>query len=252
MKTIAIIPARFSSSRFPGKVLIDIAGKSMIQRVYEQALQSDSLSDVIVATDDEKVHKQVTGFGGIAMMTSSKHQSGTDRCAEVVKRLDFEGQVLNIQGDEPFIQPSQINQLVNFLLDRPDFEIVTLAKQIKDAKRLFDPNTVKLVFSKKEEALYFSRQCIPFVRGVGIGDWMTRGKYYKHIGMYAYSSNALLRIADLPKGDLEKREALEQLRWLEQGYRIGVCITEEEAIGIDTPEDLKNVITLLRKGMLNA
>ena len=249
-KTIGIIPARYASTRFPGKPLVDIAGKSMIQRVYEQAKRVPDLSAVYVATDDSRIYEHVKGFGGNAVMTLDSHQSGTDRCAEVLKLLaDKEiGFVVNIQGDEPFIAPEQIEQLIEIIKGEMSAKVsqspplATLAKQITNTKELFNDNVVKVVFDEQLSALYFSRNPIPFVRGKERENWLEDNLFFKHIGLYAYRADILLAIAKLKTGRLEKTESLEQLRWLENGYAIQCGITEYETIGIDTPEDLEGII----------
>lgn len=241
--TLGIIPARYNSSRFPGKVLVDIAGKSMIHRVYEQAKKATSLDEVVVATDDERVFQAVEKFGGQVVFTDPNHQSGTDRCAEVIKFDHFQAYdiIVNIQGDEPFIQPEQIDKAVLFLKNNSSFNIATLAKKIEDRQPLFSPNVVKVVFGKAQNALYFSRNAIPYLRDVGLGNWLQEADFYKHIGLYAFRKETLTAIAKLPMGRLENLEKLEQLRWLENGFSIGVAITELETVGIDTPEDLLQV-----------
>ena len=248
-KTIGIIPARYASTRFPGKPLVNIAGKSMIQRVYEQAKRVPDLSEVYVATDDARIFEHVEGFGGKAVMTLGSHQSGTDRCAEVLELLADEdiAYVVNIQGDEPFIAPEQIEQLIDIIrgglgakvLQSPP--LVTLAKQIKNTKELFNDNVVKVVFDEQLTALYFSRNPIPFVRGKEREEWLDGNLFFKHIGLYAYRADILFAISKLKTGRLEKAESLEQLRWLENGYAIQCGITEHETIGIDTPEDLEDL-----------
>jgi 3-deoxy-manno-octulosonate cytidylyltransferase (CMP-KDO synthetase) len=241
MKTLGIIPARYASTRFPGKPLIDIHGKTMIQRVYEQAAQAQLLQKIVVATDDSRIFDTVKIFGGEVMMTSDAHPSGTDRCAEVLKQYpDFDA-VVNIQGDEPFIQPAQIDKTISVLLKNKQIGIATLAKKIVDAAFLHNPNVVKVVFDTKLRALYFSRHAIPFVRGVHEKDWLEQQYFYKHIGLYAFRAKTLLKIAALPPSFLEKSESLEQLRWLENGFKIGVALTDLETIGIDTPEDWKRI-----------
>lgn len=239
-KTLGIIPARYDSTRFPGKVLVDIDGKPMIQRVYEQAKMANSLKEVVVATDDERVFQAVENFGGQVVFTSKDHQSGTDRCAEVIKFDHFQefDLVVNIQGDEPYIQPEQIDKAVLFLNNNPAFQIATLAKKIEESKPLFNPNVVKVVFGIQQNALYFSRNAIPYLRDAPLGHWLQKADFYKHIGLYAFRRTALKGVANLPIGKLENLEKLEQLRWLENGYSIGIELTNLETIGIDTPEDL--------------
>ncbi|MEQ1743951.1 MAG: 3-deoxy-manno-octulosonate cytidylyltransferase [Saprospiraceae bacterium] len=238
---LGIIPARWASTRFPGKPLTMIAGKSMIERVCEQARRATLLDEVVVATDDERILQHVRSFGGTVLMTHPGHPSGTDRCAEVAAHFPRADIVLNIQGDEPFVQPEQIDLLAQTLLERPRFSIATLAKQIEQAEILNNPNAVKVVFSQKHGAIYFSRHPIPFVRDAAPENWLERQVFYKHIGLYAFRRNALLRVARLRPTPLERAESLEQLRWLENGLRIAVGITDLETIGIDTPEDLKKI-----------
>ena len=240
MKILGIIPARYASTRFPAKALADIQGKSMVRRVYEQALKASSLSMVVVATDHEKIYDHVKEFGEV-VMTGPQHQSGTDRCCEALHKIsgpfDY---VINIQGDEPFIMPEQIDLLAD-CLQFPDVQIATLIKKITDQETLFNPNTPKVILNKNQEAIYFSRQTIPHLRGIEQKDWLTSWEFYKHIGIYAYRADILEQITKLPVLALEKAEALEQLRWIENGYRIRTAITEYETIGIDTPEDLKKL-----------
>ena len=247
MKFIAIIPARFESSRFPGKPLVDMNGKPMIQRVYEQVKKS--ISDVYVATDDERIMEAVKSFGGKAVMTSADHRSGTDRCNEAYRKI---GQsfdvVLNIQGDEPFINPEQIDILKACFTDSL-VEIATLVKPFdKNAELsiLQNPSTPKVVISEKSEAIYFSRSIIPFLRDVEEANWASQHTFYKHIGIYGYRTDVLKQITQLSPGVLEQAESLEQLRWIENGYKIKVGITTFETIGIDTPEDLQKAIDYMR------
>ena len=243
MRFIAIIPARYASSRFPGKPLADMNGKPMIQRVYEQVLKS--VSDVYVATDDERIFEAVVGFGGKAIMTSISHRSGTDRCNEAYNNVgESFDVVLNIQGDEPFILPNQIDLLKACFTDE-SVEIATLVKpfeQKEDLIALENPSTPKVVLSDKSEAIYFSRSVIPYLRDVGKADWLSQNVFYKHIGIYGYRTDVLQKITQLSPGVLEKAESLEQLRWLENGYKIKVGITTHETVGIDTPDDLKNAL----------
>lgn len=237
MKIAGIIPARYASGRLPAKALADIGGKPMIQRVYEQALLCKELSDVMVATDHEEIYETVKRFGKV-IMTSDHHQSGTDRCAEAISHLenptDF---IINIQGDEPFIQPTQISLLAAAL--DPDTELATLVKKIDSEEVLFNPNTPKVLLNHQSEAIYFSRSTIPYIRGVASGQWLEKHTFYKHIGIYAYRSDILKKITELPQSSLELAEQLEQLRWIENGYRIKAVITTIETMGIDTPEDLE-------------
>jgi 3-deoxy-manno-octulosonate cytidylyltransferase (CMP-KDO synthetase) len=242
MKILGVIPARYASTRFPAKALADIKGKSMVQRVYEQASKARVLTKVVVATDHEKIYDHVKEFGEV-MMTSEKHQSGTDRCFEVCEKIkenyDF---VINIQGDEPFIMPEQIELLASCL--SPEVELATLVKKITDKETLFNPNTPKVIFNKQQEAIYFSRQTIPYLRGIPADEWLKERDFFKHIGIYAYRSDLLKKITSLPVSSLEKSEALEQLRWLENGFRVKIAITEYESFGIDTPEDLIKIMHL--------
>ena len=246
LRFVGIIPARFASTRFPGKPLVDIGGKTMIQRVYEQV--SKILSDVYVATDDNRIFDSVIAFGGKAIMTSDLHKSGTDRCYEAFSKLEeWYDVVINVQGDEPFIQPEQITELQK-CFDEPDTQIATLAKRVteKDGiEFLSNPNNPKLVVNRQNEALYFSRSIIPFKRGAEKKDWTSRHSYLKHVGIYAYRADILRELTLLEQSPLEIAESLEQLRWLENGYRIKVGYTDVETVGIDTPEDLEKVKGLL-------
>ena len=239
---VCIIPARYDSTRFPGKPLVDIGGKTMIQRVYEQA--SKALPDVYVATDDKRIFEAVTAFGGKAIMTSDQHKSGTDRCYEAFAKLDeWFDVVINVQGDEPFIQPEQILELQK-CFDEPATQIATLAKIVteKDGfEFLNNPNNPKLVINSQNEAMYFSRSVIPFKRGSDTKDWISKHSYLKHLGIYAYRADILRELTLLEQSPLEIAESLEQLRWLENGYRIKVGFTDVETVGIDTPEDLEKV-----------
>lgn len=234
-KIIGIIPARYASTRFPGKPLVDIAGKPMIQRVYEQASKCAQLSQVIVATDDERIKNCVERFGGQVMMTAENHQNGTERCAEVAQQnpADY---YINIQGDEPFIQPEQISLLCEIL--DGSTQLGTLIKPVtENIEELENPNKIKVVTGKNGNALYFSRSLIPFMRNKVDGF-----TYFKHIGIYAYRSDILKEIVQLSPSPLEQTESLEQLRWLENGYQIKTAITQLETMGIDSPEDLERVL----------
>lgn len=246
MKFIAIIPARYASTRFPGKPLANMDGKPMIQRVYEQVKRS--ISDVYVATDDVRILEAVESFGGKAVMTSVDHRSGTDRCNEAYHKIGEQFDVvLNIQGDEPFIFPEQIDLLKACFSD--DFvEIATLVKPFEQKSGLAtlqNPSTPKVVLSKKMEAIYFSRSIIPFLRDVEKDKWGEEHIFYKHIGIYGYRTDILQEITQLSPGVLEQAESLEQLRWIENGYKIKVGITTHETIGIDTPEDMENAILFM-------
>jgi len=242
-----IIPARYASTRFPGKPLIEIQGKSMIERVYEQASKSKLLSNVIVATDDERIASHVKDFGGIAVMTAAHHPTGTDRCFEALQQLNGTAEyVINIQGDEPFIDPVQIDELA-LSLQQGDVELATQMIPVNNHSILFDSGEVKIVLNSKGEALYFSRTVIPFLKGVEEKDWHTRHTYYRHVGMYAYRTDILEKITKLPVSVLEKAESLEQLRWLENGFKIKCIATTFESHCIDTPEDIKKVLDLISR-----
>ena len=237
MKVVGIIPARYASTRFPGKPLALIKGKPMIQRVYEQALKA-KLDAVVVATDDARIADAVMDFGGQYVMTSPNHRSGTDRCREALDLLENQyDAVINIQGDEPFIDPCQIGMMRD-LISRDDTVLASLAKRIEDEDELFSPNTVKVVMDKEGNALYFSRNPVPFMRNVDREDWLSKGVFYKHIGIYAYKAEALRQIAEMQPSTLEMAESLEQLRWLENGLRIRMGITQEENVSIDEPSDI--------------
>jgi 3-deoxy-manno-octulosonate cytidylyltransferase (CMP-KDO synthetase) len=261
MRAIGVIPARWKASRFEGKVLADLAGKPVIQHVWERAKQARSLDDLVIATDCEEVIKRVKDFGGKAVYTSKDQPSGTDRIAEVVNPLDVEV-VVNIQGDEPLIHHSMIDGLANLLLSDTSTQIATVIKKISEKKELLSPNTVKVVVDKDGYALYFSRSPIPFVRDddrhhsiFDIHYWFSTHplkhdfqNYYKHLGIYAYRKDFLFNFTNLPKSKLETLEKLEQLRALENGYKIKTIETEYETIGVDTPEDLKKAESMMRSG----
>lgn len=240
MKILGIIPARYASTRFPVKALADIGGKPMVQRVYEQASKSNLLSKVVIATDHDAIAKAVEGFNGNYCMTSPDHQSGTDRCQEVVeKETESFEYVINIQGDEPFIDPSQIDLLAG-LLDG-ETELGTLVKKIDHINEVFDSNVVKCVFNAHSEAMYFSRSPIPHLRNHPKEEWLKHHDFFKHIGIYGYRIDVLNSITKLPVSGFEKAESLEQLRWLENGYKIKVAITDIQSYGVDTPEDLEKL-----------
>ena len=237
MKFIGIIPARYASTRFPGKPLVLLAGKPMIQHVYEKV--AAVLDDVCVATDDERIFRAVEAFGGKAVMTSTAHKSGTDRIAEAVQKIGGSYDVVvNIQGDEPFIATSQIETVCQ-LFDDPQTQIATLGKAFAEMEAVENPNSPKIVTDNQGYALYFSRSVIPFIRETERKEWLKCYPFLKHIGLYAYRTKVLNEITRLPQSPLELAESLEQLRWLQNGYRIKVGITDVETIGIDTPEDLK-------------
>ena len=238
MKITGIIPARLGSSRLPEKVLADIGGKSMIQRVYEQTKQAQNLDEVCIVTDSERVFDHCKAFCKTVAMSSLNHQSGTDRCAELASALDTDW-VINIQGDEPFISPVQIDQLAEFILQNPEIQIATQYQKIKSSEELFNPSVVKLVKASDHKVLYFSRSAIPFVRNSEPSQWLSKHEYYRHVGMYAYRKNTLLEISQLKSSPLELSESLEQLRWLENSFSIFACETSESNFGIDTIEDLE-------------
>lgn len=241
MKIVAIIPARFASTRFPGKPLVNINGKPMIQHVFEKAKLSNLFAKVVVATDDERIEKTVLTFGGEVIMTDHNHQSGTDRCGEVLNKLTSKYDVaVNIQGDEPFIKTEQLAQLVE-LFNNPNTDIATLKKALTSVDDVHNPNIVKVVSSTNNKALYFSRSPIPFVRNTPQDQWLNNQKFYKHLGLYGYKTSVLKEIIKLKPSDLELSESLEQLRWLENGYNIFIAETQFESIGIDTPEDLERI-----------
>ena len=237
MKFIGIIPARYASTRFPGKPLAMLGGRTVIQRVYEQA--TAILDEAYVATDDERIFQAVEQFGGRAIMTRADHKSGTDRIEEAAEKIGTQADVIiNIQGDEPFIQKSQIETLMH-LFDEPSTQIGTLGKRFESIEAAMNPNSPKIVTDKRGFALYFSRSIIPYVRGKEQAEWLQHFPYLKHLGLYAYRREVLQEITQLPQSPLEIAESLEQLRWLENGYRIRVGLTDVETVGIDTPEDLQ-------------
>lgn len=246
MKFIAIIPARYSSTRFPGKPLADMTGKPMIQRVYEQVKKA--VDEVWVATDDKRIYEAVIGFGGKAVMTSEKHRSGTDRIHEAFLKIGLKYDIIiNVQGDEPFIQPDQIQSLMA-CFDSNDTQLATLVKPFKPEDNfqvLSNPNSPKVVVNINNEAVYFSRSVIPFIRDNEPDTWTSKHIFYKHIGMYAYRADVLQKVTQLPQSSLEIAESLEQLRWIENGYRIKVGYTDVETIGIDTPADMAKALSYI-------
>lgn len=247
MKFIAIIPARYASTRFPGKPLAMLGGKPVIQRVYEQA--TAVLGEAYVATDDERIFQAVEAFGGRAVMTRSDHRSGTDRIEEAAEKIQTNADVIiNVQGDEPFIQASQIKTLMH-LFDDPTTQIGTLGKRFETMEAAKNPNSPKIVCDRRGFALYFSRSVIPFVRGKEESTWMEHYPFLKHLGIYAYRRKTLHEVTQLAQTPLEIAESLEQLRWLENGYRIRVGITDVETVGIDTPEDLQRAEEFLKTQM---
>ncbi len=247
MKFMAIIPARYASTRFPGKPLAVLGGKTVIQRVYEQV--SSVLDEVYVATDDQRILACVESFGGKAVMTREDHKSGTDRIEEAVEKIVSADQpadvIINVQGDEPFIQPSQIKTLMA-LFDDPQTQIGTLGKPFEDMESVENPNSPKIVTDNRGFALYFSRSVIPYIRGKERDDWFGEYPFLKHLGIYAYRREVLAEVTQLPQSSLEKAESLEQLRWLQNGYHIRVGLTNVETVGIDTPEDLERAETFLK------
>jgi len=242
-----IIPARYASTRFPGKPLVKIDGKSMIQRVFEQALACEKFTSVVVATDNKTIFDNVTAFGGKAVMTAENHPSGTDRCFEAASLInaDFniskDDVIVNIQGDEPYIHPEQISELLGCFSDEK-VQIATQAKLISDATQIFDPNAVKVVFDENHQALLFSRSPIPYIRNLECSQWISENCFYKHIGIYAYRMGILEQLVKLSPSRLEKLESLEQLRWIESGFRIKIMLTDFESPSIDTPEDLNKLM----------
>ena len=245
MKFMAIIPARYASTRYPGKPLAILGGKTVIQRVYEQV--KSVLDDVYVATDDDRIYSTVTDFGGKAVMTSADHKSGTDRIEEAAEKIGLDADVIiNVQGDEPFIQPSQITTLMQ-LFDAPETQIGTLGKPFESIDAVENPNSPKIVTDNRGFALYFSRSIIPYIRGKERDSWFGEYPFLKHLGIYAYRREVLAEVTKLPMSSLEKAESLEQLRWLQNGYRIRVGLTDIETVGIDTPEDLTRAEEFLLK-----
>ena len=249
MKILGIIPARFASTRLQGKPLKDICGKTMIQRVYEQATKA--LEHVYIATDDSRIEAEVKSFGGNVVMTSAEHTTGTNRCVEayniVQKKLniDFDA-VLNIQGDEPLLEPEILTSLANIFND-PSTEMATLIRPVHDKKELLSTSDIWVVIDKNDYALYFSREVIPHVRGAQKDDWIEHHAYYKHIGMYGFTPKAIKQFASMNQTSLEKAESLEQLRWLENGGKIKVAHTTHHALSVDTQEDLDEVIEIIQK-----
>lgn len=245
MKVLGIIPARWASSRYPGKPLVNIGGKSMIQRVYEQSCKA--IERVVVATDDQRIVDEVKRFNGHVVMTKTDHQSGTDRCMEALDVFEKESGedidiVVNIQGDEPFIQPKQIEDIINCFKD-PKAEISTLIKKVTEQEALFNPNNPKVVLTSNSEAIYFSRSTIPYIVGEEKENWLKVHNFYEHLGLYGYKSVTLRKLTKLKPSFLENAESLEQNRWLENGFRIKVAETDHENISIDTVEDLELILS---------
>jgi 3-deoxy-manno-octulosonate cytidylyltransferase (CMP-KDO synthetase) len=244
MKIIGIIPARYASTRFPGKPLIQIAGKSMLQRVYEQSIKADQLTDVIIATDDDRIATHAESFGAKVVLTKSNHPSGTDRCYEALLNANISADyVINIQGDEPFIDPIQINELAAICDGQT--ELATQMIPVDNHAVLFDTGEVKIVLNTNQEALYFSRMVIPFIKGVNQTEWHLHHPYYRHVGMYAYRTDILQKITALSPSSLENAESLEQLRWIQNGFKIKLVQTKFDSHCIDTPEDIEKVLKLM-------
>jgi len=245
MKVLIVIPSRFGSTRFEGKPLVDIAGKSLVRRTYEQALKTNLDAEVVVATDDDRIFNHVQTFGH-CVMTSDQHVSGTDRCFEVLSKINGRFDVLiNLQGDEPFILPSQIELLASEFSEH-HIDIATLQKPIKTEEELFNPNIVKVISDSDAKAIYFSRQAIPYLRGVETSEWVKQYNYRRHIGMYAFRTEICAELSRLEPSRLEMVESLEQLRWLENGYTISVKDTDFVSPAIDTPSDLLTVDNFLK------
>jgi 3-deoxy-manno-octulosonate cytidylyltransferase (CMP-KDO synthetase) len=243
---VAIIPARYASTRYPGKPLIDIMGKTMIQRVYEQVSKTKLISKVVVATDDQRIFDHVRSFNGFVVMTSGYHPSGTDRCMDAVQQLEENYQyIINVQGDEPFIDPGQVDELAAVLQDG-NTELATQMIAVNSYEMLFDRGEVKIVLNSHSEALYFSRMVIPCIKGVDEKEWHLHHPYFRHVGMYAYRRDILEQITKLPVSSLEKAESLEQLRWLENGFKIKCVLTGFESHCIDVPDDVEKVLKLVR------
>lgn len=245
MKVLVIIPARYGSTRFPGKPLADLGGKPMIQLVFEQVKACSLVDEIFVATDYQEIFNRVESFGGKVFMTSETCLSGTDRCAEVLRNIDNQWDVvLNVQGDEPFIEPGQLEELIT-CMQQPKAEIGTLIRRVEQSDDLFNPNVVKVVKSLESQALYFSRNPIPFVRDAEKENWIHKAVFYRHIGLYAFRPQVLQQLSELPPGRLEMAESLEQLRWMEAGHSIFVRETAYDSPGIDTPEDLEKARNIL-------
>jgi len=244
LKILGVIPARYASSRFPGKPLIDIAGKSMIQRVYEGAKKCDLFADLVVATDDERILLHVKQFGGNVILTSSKHQSGTDRCGEVISYFPDMDVVVNIQGDEPLVSAVQLSQLIA-AFNQEHVHIATLGILSQNKQELFNPNRVKVVVNHKNEAIYFSRHAVPYGAQLAHDEWHLTYTYLRHIGLYAYRMETLRQIVELKPTALEKQESLEQLRWMYYGFPIQIVLTDIETPNVDCPEDVAQILSLL-------
>jgi 3-deoxy-manno-octulosonate cytidylyltransferase (CMP-KDO synthetase) len=248
MRVLGIIPSRYGSSRFPGKPLVDLMGKSMIQRVYEQAKKCTAFDTIVVATDDDRIFDHVKSFGGEVVITSTEHESGTVRCGEVLTSFSDYDIVVNIQGDEPLIRPEQLQLLIDLFSDE-SVEIGTLVKEIKQEADVRNPNRIKVVLDEKGNVIYFSRSPIPHVANTPHSAWLEKNTFFKHIGIYAWRKNTLTALLNLPACSLEKIESLEQLRWLYYGYKIRTVETTIETPNIDAPEDVEAVLALLKAGV---
>ena len=249
MRTLGIIPARYGSTRLPGKALIKVQGKTIIERVYDQVHKSQRLTEIIVATDDVRIYNHVRKFGGHAVITRIDHLSGTTRCAEISENMSGFDIVVNIQGDEPLINPAQIDQLCDFIASEPSVGIGTLVHKIEHHEELTNPAVAKVVMGQQGRVLYFSRSPVPFIRDVPVEQWLQHGTFYRHVGMYAYRRDVLRRLGNLPQSELEKAEKLEQLNWLYHGYQVYAMETEYESLGIDTPEDLAALERMLESNI---
>ena len=241
---LAVIPARYASSRFPGKPLADLGGRTLIEHVYTAVTVTDLFDMVVVATDDERIYQEVERFGGLAVMTSPDHPTGTDRVAEASRFYPEAEVIVNVQGDEPFVRADQLRELLAAFVDER-VAIATLATPITDEHQLLSPNVVKVVRDARGGALYFSRHAIPYLRDVPVGRWLEEGDHLQHLGVYAYRAKVLYEITKLPTSPIERAESLEQLRWLDAGFRIHVGLTDTPSIGIDSPADLDTARTLL-------
>jgi 3-deoxy-manno-octulosonate cytidylyltransferase (CMP-KDO synthetase) len=246
MQVLAVIPARYGSTRFPGKPLVQLGGKTIIQRVWERARAMDCLDQVVIATDDQRIYDHAQEVGAEVQMTADTHRSGTDRIAEVAQDWPDYELVINIQGDEPFVREDQVEALVR-VLQRTDAEIATLARQLAQEEDLFNPNVVKVVFNRRNEAMYFSRSTIPYIRDLDKKEWFAEQCFYQHLGMYAFRRDVLLEVTALLPSRYEQLESLEQLRWLDYGKRIQVALTDQPGIGIDTPADLERAEAYLKE-----
>ncbi|WP_116105566.1 3-deoxy-manno-octulosonate cytidylyltransferase [Lewinella sp. IMCC34191] len=238
---LAVIPARYASTRFPGKPLVDLGGETLVKRVYQAVSRVPAIDQVMVATDDSRIYDHVRDFGGEVRMTAPDHPSGTDRVAEAATHYPDARIVINVQGDEPFIRPDQIDAILRCFEDK-DTDLATLAAPVRDEHALLSPNVVKVVRDERGRALYFSRHAIPYLRDIPIGRWIEEEKHLQHIGMYAFRAEILPELTNLAPAKLEREESLEQLRWLSAGYAIQVALTDRPSLGIDTPADLEEAL----------